>query len=63
MTSFAFMFGVFPLAISTGAGAMSRVAIGTTVLGGMIAATVLAIYYVPLFFVGLRRLVQRKATA
>ncbi len=56
MTSFAFMFGVVPLAISTGAGAKSRVAIGTTVLGGMIAATVLAIYFVPLFFVILRRL-------
>jgi multidrug efflux pump len=62
MTSFAFMFGVFPLVIATGAGAMSRVAIGTTVLGGMIAATVLAIYYVPLFFVALRRLFHgRKA--
>jgi multidrug efflux pump len=54
MTSFAFMFGVLPLAVSSGAGAMSRVAIGTTVLGGMVAATVLAIYYVPLFFVVLR---------
>jgi multidrug efflux pump len=56
MTSLAFMFGVFPLAVSSGAGAMSRVAMGTTVLGGMAAATVLAIYYVPLFFVALRRL-------
>jgi multidrug efflux pump subunit AcrB len=52
--------GVFPLAISTGAGAMSRVAIGTSVLGGMVAATVLAIYYVPLFFVALRRLFHGK---
>ncbi|HWA74492.1 MAG TPA: efflux RND transporter permease subunit [Polyangiaceae bacterium] len=60
MTSFAFMFGVFPLAISTGAGAKSRVAIGTTVLGGMIAATALAIYFVPLFFVVLRRIVHGK---
>jgi multidrug efflux pump len=63
MTSFAFMFGVFPLVVATGAGAMSRVAIGTTVLGGMIAATVLAIYYVPLFFVGLRRLFHARARA
>jgi multidrug efflux pump len=60
MTSFAFIFGVFPLAVSTGAGAMSRVAIGTSVLGGMIAATVLAVYYVPLFLVGLRRLFRGK---
>ncbi len=60
MTSFAFMFGVFPLAVSTGAGALSRIAIGTTVLGGMVAATVLAIYYVPLFFVLLRRVFRAK---
>jgi multidrug efflux pump len=60
MTSFAFVFGVFPLAISSGAGARSRVAIGTTVMGGMLAATVLAIYYVPLFFVILRRLFRGK---
>jgi multidrug efflux pump len=60
MTSFAFVFGVFPLAISTGAGAKSRVAIGTTVMGGMVAATVLAIYYVPLFFVFLRRIFHGK---
>jgi multidrug efflux pump len=60
MTSFAFMFGVLPLAISTGAGARSRVAIGTTVLGGMLAATVLAIFYVPLFFVLLRKIFKRR---
>jgi multidrug efflux pump len=60
MTSFAFVFGVVPLAISTGAGAQSRVAIGTTVLGGMLAATVLAIFYVPLFFVLLRRFFKLK---
>ncbi|MDF3066514.1 MAG: hydrophobe/amphiphile efflux family protein [Polyangiaceae bacterium] len=63
MTSFAFMFGVFPLAISSGAGAMSRIAIGTTVLGGIVAATVLAIYFVPLFFVALRRVFRAKAPA
>ncbi len=63
MTSFAFMFGVFPLAVSTGAGAMSRVAIGTTVLGGMVAATVLAIYFVPLFFVALRRVFRAREPA
>ena len=55
MTSFAFIFGVFPLAIATGAGANSRVAIGTAVIGGMLTATLLAIFYIPLFFVLVRR--------
>src|SRR3546814_12714775 len=55
MTSFAFIFGVLPLAISTGAGAHSRVAIGTAVIGGMLTATILAIFYIPLFFVLVRR--------
>jgi multidrug efflux pump len=55
MTSLAFMFGVLPLAISTGAGANSRIAIGTSVIGGMLTATVLAIFYIPLFFVLVRR--------
>lgn len=55
MTSLAFVFGVFPLAISTGAGAQSRVAIGTAVIGGMFTATMLAIFFVPLFFVLVRR--------
>ncbi|WP_289628370.1 efflux RND transporter permease subunit, partial [Acinetobacter pittii] len=51
MTSLAFMFGVLPLAISTGAGANSRIAIGTAVIGGMLTALILAIFYIPLFFV------------
>lgn len=51
MTSLAFILGVFPLVISSGAGASGRHAIGTGVTGGMIAATVLAIFYVPSFFV------------
>ena len=55
MTSFAFIFGVLPLATATGAGANSRIAIGTSVIGGMLAATVLAIFYIPLFFVLVRR--------
>ena len=55
MTSFAFIFGVMPLAISTGAGANSRIAIGTSVIGGMLTATILAIFYIPLFFVLVRR--------
>ena len=56
MTSLAFIFGVLPLAISTGAGAKSRVAIGTSVIGGMLTATILAIFYIPLFFVLVRSL-------
>ncbi|HWK36300.1 efflux RND transporter permease subunit [Sphingomonas sp.] len=55
MTSFSFIFGVMPLAISTGAGANGRIAIGTSVIGGMITATILAIFYIPLFFVLVRR--------
>jgi multidrug efflux pump len=55
MTSFAFMLGVLPLAISTGAGAASRNAVGTGVIGGMVAATVLAIFLVPVFFVVVRK--------
>ncbi|WP_116091248.1 efflux RND transporter permease subunit [Sphingomonas crusticola] len=56
MTSLAFIFGVLPLAISTGAGARSRVEIGTAVIGGMLTATMLAIFYIPLFFVLVRKL-------
>ena len=55
MTSFAFIFGVLPLAVATGAGANSRVAIGTSVIGGMLTATILAIFFIPLFFVLVRR--------
>ena len=55
MTSIAFMFGVLPLAVSTGAGANSRIAIGTGVIGGMFTATVLAVFLVPVFFVVVRR--------
>src|SRR5678815_1217318 len=54
MTSLAFMFGVAPLALATGAGANSRIAIGTAVIGGMLTATILAIFYIPLFFVIVR---------
>ena len=55
MTSLAFVLGVLPLAVSSGAGAQSRIAIGTAVIGGMVTATVLAIFFVPLFFVLVRR--------
>jgi multidrug efflux pump len=50
MTSLAFILGVIPLAISTGAGSASRHSIGTGVIGGMIAATFIAIFFVPMFF-------------
>jgi multidrug efflux pump len=56
MTSIAFIAGVFPLAISAGAGAESRHAIGTGVIGGMVAATVFAIFLVPVFFMAVRRI-------
>jgi multidrug efflux pump len=61
MTSLAFVFGVLPLAISTGAGAQSRIAIGTAVIGGMTTATVLAIFFVPVFYVLVRRLATWRA--
>jgi multidrug efflux pump len=63
MTSLAFVFGVFPLAIATGAGAQSRIAIGTAVIGGMLTATVLAIFYVPMFFVMVRRIFKGRHAA
>ena len=62
MTSLAFVLGVVPLAISTGAGSGSQHAIGTGVIGGMITATVLAIFWVPLFFVTVSSIGQRKKT-
>ena len=55
MTSLAFIFGVLPMAISSGAGSGSQHAVGTGVMGGMISATLLAIYFVPMFFVLVRR--------
>ena len=54
MTSFAFILGVLPLVIASGAGSASQRAIGTGVMGGMIAATVLAVFFVPVFFVVVR---------
>ena len=60
MTSLAFMFGVLPLALSTGPGAGSQRAIGTGVLGGMASATVLGLLFVPVFFVVVRRLMARR---
>ncbi|HEY4547041.1 MAG TPA: efflux RND transporter permease subunit, partial [Pedomonas sp.] len=60
MTSLAFILGVLPLVISTGAGAASRVAIGTGVMGGMIGATVLGVFFIPVFFVAVRKWLGRK---
>ena len=51
MTSLAFMFGVFPLAIASGAGSGAQHAVGTGVIGGMLASTFLAVFFVPVFFV------------
>jgi HAE1 family hydrophobic/amphiphilic exporter-1 len=56
MTSFAFILGVSPLVVTTGAGAASQQAIGTTVFGGMLASTLLAIPFVPVFYVATQRL-------
>ena len=59
MTSFAFILGVVPLMLASGAGAGSRVAMGVTVFSGMLAATLLAIFFVPVLFVVVDRVVQR----
>ncbi|KQM65686.1 multidrug transporter [Sphingomonas sp. Leaf17] len=63
MTSLAFIFGVMPLAISTGAGAGGQNAIGRAVVGGMLSATVLAIFFVPMFFIVVLRLFKHPAAA
>jgi HAE1 family hydrophobic/amphiphilic exporter-1/multidrug efflux pump len=64
MTSLAFIFGVLPLAVSTGAGAGARHSVGTGVVGGMLSATFLAIFFVPLFFklISDRRLREPRST-
>jgi multidrug efflux pump len=61
MTSLAFILGVMPLVISSGAGSGAQNAVGTGVMGGMITATVLAIFFVPVFFVVVRRRFSRKS--
>jgi multidrug efflux pump len=63
MTSLAFIFGVFPLAISSGAGSGSQHAIGTGVIGGMLSATILGVFFVPLFYVLVQRLFGKKTDA
>jgi HAE1 family hydrophobic/amphiphilic exporter-1 len=59
MTSFAFILGVVPLMVAGGAGAASQQAIGTVVFGGMLASTILAIPFVPVFYVITQRLSER----
>ncbi|HEY4366191.1 MAG TPA: efflux RND transporter permease subunit [Steroidobacteraceae bacterium] len=60
MTSMAFILGMVPLVISTGAGAASRIAVGTGVMGGMIAATLLGIFFIPLFYMSVRNWITRR---
>ncbi|MFG0634680.1 efflux RND transporter permease subunit [Pseudomonas sp. xss_2] len=62
MTSLAFILGVLPLALSSGAGAGGRKAIGTGVLGGMLAATLLGLFFIPLFYALVQRLAGRRAS-
>ncbi len=62
MTSLAFVAGVIPLAVATGAGAVSRQEIGVSVVGGMLFGTVLAVFYVPLFYVLVNKYLVRKTT-
>jgi hydrophobic/amphiphilic exporter-1 (mainly G- bacteria), HAE1 family len=62
MTSFAFIFGLFPLVIARGAGALTRHAVGTPVFGGMIAASLFGIFLVPLLFITVERLRRSNST-
>jgi multidrug efflux pump subunit AcrB len=60
MTSFAFILGAVPLAIATGAGAAARQAMGTAVVWGMLVATLVGIFFIPVFYVWLQRLSERQ---
>jgi multidrug efflux pump len=59
MTSLAFILGMMPLVVSSGAGAASRIAVGTGVMGGMIAATLLGVFFIPLLYLAVRRWIAR----
>jgi multidrug efflux pump len=63
MTSLAFVLGVLPLAISNGAGSSSQHAIGTGVIGGMLTATFLAVFMIPMFYVVIRSKFSRDGAA
>jgi HAE1 family hydrophobic/amphiphilic exporter-1 len=60
MTSFAFILGVLPMALASGAGAASQEALGTVVVGGMLASTLFAIPFVPVFFIAMQRISERR---
>jgi multidrug efflux pump len=60
MTSLAFILGMTPLVLASGAGAASRIAVGTGVAGGMITATLVGIFFIPLFYLSVRRWISRK---
>jgi multidrug efflux pump len=60
MTSLAFILGMVPLVIASGAGAASRRAVGTGVMGGMIAATIFGIFFIPLFYLAVRRWISKR---
>ena len=63
MTAFAFIFGILPLVLSSGAGAVSRTMLGITVLGGMLAASLIAIFFIPVSFYVVERLSHRPAAS
>ena len=63
MTSLAFIFGVLPMAIASGASSASQHAIGTAVVGGTLAATILAVFFVPLFYVFVVGLTGKRKSA
>ncbi|GAA3974586.1 multidrug efflux RND transporter permease subunit [Allohahella marinimesophila] len=60
MTSLTFILGMLPLVLASGAGAGARIAVGTGVMGGMILATLLGLFYIPLFYMAVRRWLNRK---
>ncbi|MCQ4260313.1 multidrug efflux RND transporter permease subunit [Stutzerimonas stutzeri] len=60
MTSLTFILGMLPLVLSTGAGAAGRIAVGTGVMGGMIVATLLGLFYIPLFYLSVRRWLTKR---
>ncbi|MEO8449356.1 MAG: multidrug efflux RND transporter permease subunit [Gemmatimonadota bacterium] len=60
MTSLAFILGMVPLVVASGAGAASRIAVGTGVAGGMVTATLIGIFFIPLFYLSVRRWLSRK---
>ena len=63
MTAFAFIFGILPLVLSSGAGAVSRTMLGITVLGGMLAASLIAIFFIPVSFYVVEKLSHRPAAS